>query len=421
MYKIETNCVRGVYKPMSGDPAILPINQSTTYNYESGDDLADLFALKKEGHIYSRISNPTVSAVEGKVALLEGGVGCLAASTGHAGILNTFLNLCKSGDHIVSSSNIYGGIYNLLVNTLPKYGITTTFINQDDDQDTILQSFQDNTKLLFCEILSNPTVKLLDVKKFVSIAKKATVPFVLDNTLLSPALFRPIDFGVDIVVHSGSKYMDGHGTSLAGFVVDSGKFDYSCGKYDDFVTPDKSYNGLVYTDLKENAFLTKARIQFTRDFGNYLSPFNAFLINMNLETLHIRMDRHSENALALAKFLETNHNVEKVNYSMLDSSPDKNLAKDLGLKGAGGILSFYIKGDKQRAKDFTASLKLTSLMTHLGDLRTSVIHPATTTHSQLNDEQLKSAGVEYNLIRVSVGLENIDDIIEDFKNALNEC
>ncbi len=418
MYNIETNCVRGVYKPNSGEPAILPINQSTTYNYDSGDDLAELFALKKVGHIYSRISNPTVSALEGKVALLEGGVGCLAAATGHAAILNVFLNLCNSGDHIVSSGHIYGGIFNLLANTLPKYGITTTFINQDDDEETILSSFQDNTKLLFGEILSNPGVKLLDVKKFVSIAKKADVPFILDNTLLSPVLFRPIKLGVDIVVHSGSKYMDGHGTSLAGFIVDSGKYNFDNGKFLDFVKPDISYNGLVYSDLKENAFLTKARVQLTRDFGNYLNPFNAFLINMNLETLHIRMDRHSENALKLAKFLETNKNVEKVNYALLDSSPDKKLANELNLKGCGGILSFNIKGDKQKAKDFTASLKLSSLMTHLGDLRTSVIHPATTTHSQLNDEQLKNAGVESNLIRVSVGLENIDDIIEDFKNAL---
>ncbi|MFV0503370.1 MAG: O-acetylhomoserine aminocarboxypropyltransferase/cysteine synthase family protein [Lachnospirales bacterium] len=416
----ETICVRGTYKPKDGEPAILPINQSTTYVYEDGDYLADLFSLKEVGHIYSRITNPTVAELEGKVNMLEGGVGALSAATGHAAMINAVLNLCQQGDHIVSSNSIYGGVFNILSHTLPKFGITTTFVDQEASEDEIKKAFKENTKLLFAETVSNPTVRVLDMKKFSKIAKDMDVPFVVDNTLLTAYLYKPFEHGADISVYSGSKYYDGHGSSLAGFVVDSGKYNYDNGKFPALVEPDLSYHGLSYVkDLGEAAYITKARVQFTRDFGNLLNPFNAFLIHMNMETLHLRMERHSENALKLAKFLETHPKVEKVNYCLLESSVDYNRAKELGITGAGGILSFNIKGENV-AKKFTSSLELATLFTHLGDLRTSIIHPASTTHSQLSKEDLIKGGVDESLLRVSVGLENIDDIIDDFKKALDK-
>lgn len=418
--KDETICVRGTYRGKDGEPAVLPLNQATTYIYNDGDHLADLFALKATGHLYSRISNPTVSYLEEKVNLLEGGTGCLSAATGHAAIINSFLNLCRSGDHIIASSQIYGGVYSILKYTLPKLGITTTFVDQDEDLETLKKALQPNTKLVFAEMVSNPLVKFLDIKKFKVLANSGDIPLIIDNTLLTACLFKPFEFGANIVVHSGSKYYDGHGAALAGFIIENGKFDYTNGKFPDFVNPDEAYHGLSYSkDLGEVAYITKARVQLTRDLGNLLNPFNAYLINMSMETLHLRMERHSENALALAKFLEKHPKIKTVHYGLLPSSPDYNIVKDLNIKGLGGILAFEIDGGSKEAKDFTASLDMTLLMTHLGDARTSVIHPASTTHSQMSDEDLKKAGVSPNLVRVSVGLESIDDIIADFEKALS--
>lgn len=419
MNKFETICVQGTYSPKDGDPRVLPLSQSTAYLHESSDDLAELFALERAGHIYTRISNPTVSELEGKINLLEGGVGCLAASSGHAAMVNIIFSLCEAGDHIVSSSKIYGGVFNLLSSTLMSYGITTTFVDPESNKEDIIAACKPNTKFIFGESISNPSMTILDIDEFASAAKEVDVPLVIDNTLLTPFNFKPLEHGANIVVHSGSKYFDGHGIAMSGFIVDGGNFNYANGKYKRLSEPDPSYNNVVYTDVfKEAAFITRARTCFTRDFGNYLSPFNAWVIHMNLETLHLRMERHNENALRLARFLDGNENVELVYYPALPGNDGYGKFEKYIGTGISGILAFLVKGNRQDAKDFTSKLQLATIVTHLGDLRTTVIHPASTTHSQLDDEALSKAGVLPNLIRVSVGLENIDDIIEDFKNAL---
>ena len=419
MSKLETICVQGTYRPKDGEPRILPINQSTAYLHQSSDDLAELFSLEREGHIYSRISNPTVAELEGKINLLEGGVGCLAASSGHAAMVNVIFSLCEAGDHIVASSKIYGGVFNLLSKTMASYGITTTFVDADSKKEEILDACMENTKFIFAESISNPDMTILDMDEFSAAAKAADVPLVIDNTLLTPFNFRPLEHGANIVIHSGSKYFDGHGVAMAGFIIDGGNYDYANGKFKRLSEPDPSYHNIVYTDtFKEAAFITRARTCFTRDFGNYLTPFNAFIIHMNLETLHVRMERHNSNALALAKFLRENEYVEGVNYPALEGSAGHDKFIKYMDKGISGVLSFMVKGGREEAKAFTAKLNLATIVTHLGDLRTMVLHPASTTHSQLSDEELKNAGVLPNLIRVSVGLENIEDIIEDFTQAL---
>lgn len=420
--KKETIAVRGAFKPESGQATTIPLHQSTTYAYDTSEDLAKLFSLQAAGHIYSRISNPTVSYLEEKLALLEGGVGCLAASSGHAATVNTIFNLCKQGDHIVSSAKIYGGVYNLLSFTLPKYGITTTFIDPEASYEEILECVKDNTKLIFTEVLANPDLTITDVSKFAKVANKANIPYVVDNTLLTPALYKPFEDGAHIVIHSGTKYFDGHGSSLAGFIIDSGQYDFSNGKFPDFVEGDPSYHGVSYTESFGNlGFLIKARTQYTRDFGNYLAPFSAYIINQNLETLPLRMNQVSKNALKLAEFLESSNEVDTVKYPLLKSNPQYKLAVKMFPDGASGVVSFEIKGDKAKAEKFTDSLELVNIMAHFGDVRTGIIHPASTTHSQLSTESLKAAGISENFIRVTVGLENIDDIIDDFKQAFKKC
>lgn len=418
-YKIETQCVQGTYKPESGEPRVLPIAQSTTYRYYDSDDVADLFDLKSDTHMYSRISNPTVAELENKMALLEGGVGAVAASSGQAASTLAFLNICQAGDHIVASSTIYGGTFNLFAVTLKKMGIEATFINPDSSHDEIVAAARENTKALFAETIANPGLNILDFEKFSKAAKAMDVPFIVDNTLATPVLCRPLELGADIVIHSTTKYTDGHATSVGGVVIDGGSFNWDNGKFPELVEPDPSYHGIQYVkDFGPAAYITKARVQMLRDYGMTMSPFNAFLFHLGLETLHVRMERHSENALKLAKFLKGHEGVSWVNYPLLEECDSYDLAKKYLPKGASGILTFGIKGGNQAGKELIKHMDLTALVVHIGDLRTSILHPASTTHRQLTEEQQIAAGVHPDLIRVSIGIENIDDIIADFDKAI---
>ena len=420
-YQIESNCVQGTYNPKSGEPRVLPITQSTTYKYYNSDDLAELFDLKSDQHMYSRISNPTVSAFEDKINLLEGGVGALAASSGQAATTLAILNICSAGDHIIAASTIYGGTFNLLKVSLKKLGIEVTFVNPDCEYEEIINASKSNTKILFGETIGNPGLNILDFDKFAKAAKKIDIPFIVDNTLATPILCSPLDHGADIVIHSATKYIDGHATSVGGVIIDGGKFNWDNGKFPDLVQPDESYHGVQYVkDFGEKAYITKARVQMLRDYGMTLSPFNAFLFHKGLETLHLRMERHSENASKLALFLEEHEGVEWVNYPKLESHKTYDLGNKYLAKGGGGILSFGIKGGAEAGKKLAEHLELASLVVHLGDLRTSILHPASTTHRQLTEEEQIKSGVLPDLIRVSVGIENIDDIIDDFDKAIRE-
>ena len=419
-YSTETKCVQGTYKPKSGQPRVLPIVQSTTYQYYDSDDVADLFDLKSADHMYSRISNPTVAEFEGKMALLEGGVGAVAASSGQAATTLAILNICNAGDHIIAASTIYGGTFNLLGVTLKKLGIHVTFVDPDSSEEEIIASGRENTKAVFGETIGNPGLNILDFEKFNRVAKTLDVPFIVDNTLATPVLCRPFEHGVDIVIHSATKYTDGHATSVGGIVIDGGTFNWDNGKFPELVDPDPSYHGISYVkDFGPAAYITKARVQLLRDFGMTLSPFSAFLFHLGLETLHLRMERHCENALGLAEFLQGHPGVEWVNYPYLETHKTYGTAKKY-LKGGSGILTFGIKGGAQAGKELVKHLDLTGLVVHLGDLRTSILHPASTTHRQLTEDQQIAAGVSPDLIRVSVGIEGIDDIIADFDNAINQ-
>ncbi len=420
-YQIETNCVQGTYNPKSGEPRVLPITQSTTYKYYNSDDVADLFDLKSDQHMYSRISNPTVSAFEDKINLLEGGVGALAASSGQAATTLAVLNICNAGDHIIAASTIYGGTFNLFKVTLKKLGVEVTFVDPNCSYEEIIKASKENTKILFGETIGNPMLNILDFDKFAKAAKNLDIPFIVDNTIATPILCSPLDHGADIVIHSATKYIDGHATSVGGVIIDGGKFNWNNGKFPELVNPDESYHGVEYVkDFGEKAYITKARVQMLRDFGMTLSPFNAFLFHKGLETLHLRMERHCENASKLALFLENHEDVEWVNYPKLESHETYSLGNKYLPKGGGGILSFGIKGGSEAGKKLAEHLELVSLVVHLGDLRTSILHPASTTHRQLTEaEQIKS-GVLPDLIRVSVGIENIDDIIKDFNRAIKE-
>ncbi len=420
--KKETIAIRGNYKPENGEATTIPLRISTTYAYSSSDELNKLFSLEAAGHIYSRISNPTVSLLEEKIALLEGGVGCLATSSGHAAMANVVFNLCQAGDHIISSNKIYGGVYNLLNYTLPKYGITTTFVDPDTNLEELKKSVKENTKLIFTEVLSNPGLHLTDVSKFKKLAEYANVPYAVDNTMLTPILYKPFDDGADIVIHSGTKYFDGHGSTVCGFIIDSGKFNYQDNpKFKEFYEGDPSYHGVKYTEsFGPLAFLIKARTQLTRDFGNYLSPFSAYTINQNLETLSLRIKQMSDNAHKLALYLEGHDLVEWVKYPLLKTNEQYEEVSSK-LEYGSSIVAFNIKGSKEQAKKFADSLELCHIMAHFGDTRTGVIHPASTTHSQLSKEDLEVAGISETFIRVTVGLEHVDDIIADFTQALKQC
>ncbi len=418
-WRIETKCLQEGYHPKNGEPRVLPIVQSTTYKYESTEAVAKLFDLQEAGHMYSRISNPTVAALEEKIAALEGGAAALCTSSGQSASMVAILNLCSSGDHVVAASAIYGGTFNLFSVTLKKLGIDFTFIDQDSSIDEIKKSFRPNTKALFGEIIANPKLSVLDIGKFAKVASDMEVPLIVDNTFPTPYLCRPIEHGASIVIHSTTKYLDGHATSVGGVIVDSGKFNWANGKFPGFTEPDPSYHGVIYTrEFGEQAFVVKARVQFIRDMGNYLSPMNAYLTNLGIETLHVRMDRHCENALKVAQYLSESPEIVAVNYPKLPSSKYYQLANQYLPLGASGVISFEIEGGKERAIRFMDSLKLASIVVHVADVRTAVLHPASSTHRQLNEQQLVDAGISPGLIRLSVGIENVADIIEDIQQAL---
>lgn len=418
-YQFNTNCVQGTYRPKPGEPRVLPIVQSTTFSYDDSDFVADLFDLKESGSFYTRLGNPTTDTFEGKMNLLEGGVGALAVSSGQSASMLAILNICQAGDHVISSSKIYGGTFNLFDVSLRKLGIDFTFVDPDSNPETILSCAKPNTKAIFGETIANPGMNVLDFVKFSSVAKQLDIPFIVDNTLATPYLCRPIEHGANIVIHSATKYTDGHATSLGGIIIDGGNFNWDNGKFPGLTEPDPSYHGLKYVEvLGPVAYITKARVQLLRDYGCTLSPFNSFMCHLGLETLHLRMERHSENTLALAEFLQDHPCVEWVKYPGLKSDAYYDLAQKYLPKGASGILSFGIKGGAKAGKDLIKHLDLVQLVVHLGDLRTSILHPASTTHRQLSEEQQIESGILPEMIRVSVGIEDIDDIIKDFDKAL---
>ena len=417
--KIETKCLHAGYQPKNGEPNALPIYQSTTYRYDSTEHIGKLFDLSVEGHMYSRISNPTVAAVEDKIAALEGGVGALCTTSGQAASLISILNILHAGDHLVCSAKIYGGTINLFAVTIKKMGIECTFIDPDAPEEEIQKAFKENTKAVFGETLANPSIEVFDIEKFAKIAHKNGVPLIVDNTFATPILCRPIEHGADIVVHSTTKYMDGHAVQLGGVIVDSGNFDWTNGKFPEYTEPDESYHGIVYTkEFGNKAYITKARVQMIRDIGAYPTAQDAFLLNLGLETLPVRIEKHCENAKKVAEFLNSLEEVEFVNYPTLENNKYHDLAKKYLPKGCSGVMSFSIKGSRDKAIKFMDSLKLASNVVHVADIRTCVLHPASSTHRQLTDEQLVAAGITPGLIRLSVGLENIDDIIEDIKQAM---
>lgn len=416
-------CVHGTYRAQSGQPQELPIAQSTTYRYYDTADVAAMFDLKSDNHMYTRISNPTVAALEGKMNLLEGGVAAVATSSGQSAILMALLNICQAGDHILASTNIYGGSHNLIAVTFEKLGISHTLINPNASLEEIIAAATPNTKVLFAETIANPALTVLDFEKWSAAAKAIGVPLMVDNTLATPYCCRPLELGADIVLHSTTKYSDGHATSVGGIVIDGGSFDWGAsGKYPQLTQPDESYHGLVYTkEFGKSAYAVKLRSQLLRDFGAVMAPQNAFLTHLGLETLHLRMQRHCENALALAKHLQQSPYVQWVNYPGLETSTDHSLATKYLPKGCGGVLAFGVKGGLAAGKTFIENLEMTSLVVHVGDLRTSVLHPSSTTHRQLSETDQLAAGIRPELIRVSIGIEDIADIIADFDQALEKA
>ncbi|WP_405321739.1 O-acetylhomoserine aminocarboxypropyltransferase/cysteine synthase family protein [Frisingicoccus sp.] len=415
----ETKCLHSGYTPKNGEPRVMPIVQSTTYVYDSTEAVAEVFDDPSKSLIYSRFENPTVMAVEEKIADLEGGVGAMCTSSGQAASLLSILNICSAGDSFVSTSTIYGGTVNLFAVTLKKLGIECIFVDADADEETIQKAFKPNTRCVFGETLANPALAVLDIEKIAKIAHKNNVPLIIDNTFATPVLCKPFEFGADIVIHSTSKYMDGHALQVGGVIVDSGKFDWTNGKFPEFTEPDDSYHGLVYTEkYGKMAYIMKARMQLMRDFGAYPSAHSAFLLNLGLETLPVRMERYCENALTVAKYLQKSDKVESVSYAALPGDKYHELAQKYLPKGTCGVISVTIKGGRDAAVRFMDSLKLASNEVHVADIRTCVLHPASATHRQLTEEQLVAAGVHPGLIRLSVGLENVEDIIEDLEQAL---
>ncbi len=416
--KDETKCLHAGYTPKNGEPRVLPIVQSTTYVYESAAQVAEIFDDPIKGLCYSRFANPTVMAVEEKIAALEGGVGAMCTTSGQAATLLSILNICRAGDSIVSVAQIYGGTINLFAFTLKKLGIECIFVDVDATDDELRAAFRPNTKLLFGETIANPALTVLDIERFAKIAHEMEVPLIVDNTFATPVLCKPFDFGADIVIHSTSKYMDGHAVQVGGVIVDSGKFDWTRGKFPELTQPDESYHGISYTEsYGDMAYIVKARMQLMRDFGVYPAAHSAFLLNLGLETLAVRMKQYCENAMTVAKYLESSPMVEKVIYPGLPSNPHYALAQKY-LKGASGVISFIIKGGRPAAAKFMDALHLASNEVHVADIRTCVLHPASETHRQLTDEQLAAAGINGGMIRFSVGLENIDDILADLDTAL---
>ena len=422
-YSTGTICLQGGWYPSKGEARVLPIYQSTTFKYETSEQMGKLFDLEEAGFFYTRLQNPTTEAVAAKINALEGGVAGMLTSSGQAANFYAILNICNAGDHVVSATEIYGGTFNLFAVTMKKMGIDFTFINQDASEEEIAKAFRPNTKAMFGETISNPSIAVLDIEKFAKIAHKHGVPLIVDNTFATPINCRPFEFGADIVTHSTTKYMDGHATSVGGAIVDSGNFDWEAygDKFSGLTTPDASYHGLIYTQaFGKGAFITKATVQLMRDLGSTPSPMNSFLLNIGLETLHLRMERHCSNALKVAEYLENNPKIAWVKYPGLKSNKYYDLAQREMPKGSCGVLSFGLKGGREESLKFIDSLKLAAIVTHVADARTSVLHPASHTHRQLSDEQLMAAGVAPDLIRFSTGIEDPQDIIADIQQALDQ-
>ncbi len=418
-YRIETKCIQEGYQPKNGEARVLPIYQSTTFKYDSSEHVGKLFDLTEEGFFYTRLSNPTVDCVERKIAALEGGIGAMCTSSGQAASLIAVLNICSSGDHMISAGTIYGGTVNLFAVTLKRMGIDVTFIDPDASLEELQKEVRENTKLIFAETIANPALAVTDIQKLADFAHSNGIPLFIDNTFATPINCRPMEYGADIVLHSTSKYMDGHAVALGGVIVDSGNFQWDNGKFPGLSTPDDSYHGMVYTrDCGRAAFITKARVQLMRDLGAAPSPNNAFLLNLGLETLHLRVERHCSNALRVAQYLENNNQIAWVNYPGLQSNKYYELACKYLPKGSCGVISYGIKGGREAAIKFMDSLKLAAIVVHVADNRTGVLHPASTTHRQLTDRQLEDAGITPDLIRMSIGIENVEDIIADIEQAL---
>ena len=421
--KLETLCVQEGYTPKNGEPRVLPICQSTTFKYDSSDYMGKLFDLEESGFFYTRLANPTSAAVEKKIAALEGGVGAMMTSSGQAATMAAVMNIAGAGDNIVCSAAVYGGTFNLLGVTLEKYGISTTFVDPDASLEELQKAIKPNTKAVLGETISNPALVVLDIEKFAELAHSNGIPLIVDNTFATPMLCRPFEFGADIVVHSTSKYLDGHACALGGMIIDSGNFDWEAsGKFPGLTTPDDSYHGIVYTQyFGKSAYISKALVQLMRDMGMTPAPMNAFLLNNGMETLHLRMPRHSENAMKVAEFLENDDRVSWVNYPGLKSNKYYPLVEKYLPNGASGVVSFGVKGGREKAVKFLDSLKIAAIVTHVADARTCALHPASSTHRQLTDQQLIDCGVSPDLVRFSVGIENAEDIIADIDQALNNA
>ncbi|MEG2440277.1 MAG: aminotransferase class I/II-fold pyridoxal phosphate-dependent enzyme [Acetivibrio sp.] len=417
--KDETKCLHSGYTPENGGPRVMPIVQSTTYTFDSTEHIGELFDMPT-AHMYSRFSNPTVECVEKKIADLEGGAGAMCTSSGQAASLLSILNLCNAGDSFISTSTVYGGTVNLFAVTLKRFGIECIFVDAESTEEELQKAFKPNTKAVFGETLANPALVVLDIEKFARVAHKNQVPLIIDNTFATPILCKPISFGADIVVHSTSKYMDGHALQIGGVIVDSGNFDWNNGKFPEFTEPDESYHGVVYTrDFGKQAYIIKARMQLMRDFGCYPAANSAFLLNLGLETLPIRMERYCENGIRVAEYFKASDKIKEVKYAGLEGDAYYERGKKYLPKGTCGVVSIVIKGGKEAAVKFMDGLKLASNEVHVADIRTCVLHPASATHRQLTEEQLIAAGINPGMIRFSVGLENVEDIIGDIEQSLN--
>ena len=421
-YRIETKCVQGGYTPGNGEPRQIPIIQSTTFKYATSEDMGKLFDLEASGYFYTRLQNPTNDSVAAKICELEGGTAAMLTSSGQAASFYAVFNIATCGDHVVSSSTIYGGTYNLFAVTMKKMGIDFTFVSPDCTEEELNAAFRPNTKAVFGETIANPALTVLDIEKFAKAAHAHGVPLIIDNTFATPVGCRPFEWGADIVTHSTTKYMDGHGAAVGGCIVDSGKFDWMAhaDKFPGLCTPDDSYHGITYAERfgKEGAFITKATAQLMRDFGSIQSPQNAFYLNLGLESLHVRMKRHCENGLAVAKFLEANDKIDWVTYPGLESDKYYSLAQKYLPNGSCGVVSFGVKEGRKAAEEFMKKLKLIAIETHVADARSCCLHPASATHRQMNDAELEACGITANLVRLSCGLENAEDLIADIKQAL---
>ena len=421
-YRIETKCIQSGYTPKNGEPRVIPIYQSTTFKYENSDAMGKLFDLEDSGYFYTRLQNPTNDAVAAKICDMEGGVAAMLTSSGQAANFYAIINIAEAGDHIVCSSAVYGGTYNLYAHTIRKMGISATFVDPDCSEEELNAAFQDNTKAVVGETIANPGLNVLDIEKFAKVAHAHGVPLIVDNTFATPINCRPFEWGADIVTHSTTKYMDGHATAVGGCIVDSGNFDWDAhaDKFPGLTTPDETYHGLVYTErFGKGAYITKATSQMMRDLGSIQSPQNAFLLNLGLETLHLRMPRHCENAVNAAKFLQAHEKVAWVNCPSLEGDKYYDLAQKYMPNGTCGVITFGVKGGRDACVKMMDALKMIAIVTHVADSRSCVLHPASHTHRQMNDQELLEAGVQPDLIRFSVGTENIEDIIDDLKQALD--